>query len=566
MTAQISRRRLLALGAAMPLAGGITALLPGLSSPVSAAVIPSGATSFGIVAPTRIVDTRPDTLVNGFTRIDANTIRVPVAGHGGVPVGATAAVLNVTIANTVRSYVTVFPAGSPRPQASSVNVDGAGVVTANLVTVQLSASGEIDVFHQYPGDIIVDVSGAYSPATAAVSAGRFVGLAASARVLDTRESPMPVAAGSIKRVSLASVVPATATAVVVNLTITEPTGLGYWTAFAAGAAMPSSSNVNVGRLGQITANQAIIPVGAVESDRGIDVFSMAGGHLVVDVAGYFTGAADELSADGLFVPSAPTRVLDTRAVAKYGRLHAGWVAEFDFSGRPQAQAVAVNLTTAETRGAGFFTGYPARTVRPLASNLNATGRDEIVSNHAILRTSTDGVAVFAQTGGQLIVDVAGFYTGTPAATTTAAPDNVVPVGSPLNWRLVIPTIGVDATVVEGLGTNVTVDGNVGHADGTGLLGQDDKNILLFANRASNGSVFRNIHKLGDGDIIVFTGADGRTFQYVFARRDLTAPTSEAAYTASRAVPTESVSLVASSKSDFGPGSLDHYIVVSFTKT
>ena len=78
-----------------------------------------------------------------------------------------------------------------------------------------------------------------------------------------------------------------ATAVVVNLTVTESNGPGFWTAYVPGSAVPTASNVNTDEADQTRANQAILPI--VGNNRSIDVFSYSGGHLVVDVAGYFTG-------------------------------------------------------------------------------------------------------------------------------------------------------------------------------------------------------------------------------------------------------------------------------------
>ena len=87
-----------------------------------------------------------------------------VAGHGGVPANATAAVLNVTGVNTTApGYVTVYPSGTDLPTASNVNFDGAGQVMANMVTVKLGVDGSVDVYMQRKMDVAVDVSGAYVP-------------------------------------------------------------------------------------------------------------------------------------------------------------------------------------------------------------------------------------------------------------------------------------------------------------------------------------------------------------------------------------------------------------------
>ena len=78
-------------------------------------------------------------------------------------------------------------------------------------------------------------------------------------------------AGGSRVVAMPGNVPPDATAVVVNITITDGNA-GYWTAYAAGTPRPSTSNVNIDVGGRIVPNQAVVPV----SPAGIEVFSEAG--------------------------------------------------------------------------------------------------------------------------------------------------------------------------------------------------------------------------------------------------------------------------------------------------
>ena len=125
----------------------------------------------------------------------------------------------------------------------------------------------------------------------------FVPLTAPQRVLDTRpDSPVgpadllgQLAAGEIRDLPMLGVagVPGTGvTAVAVNVTavdIDRPTfvqALPTWRAAVGGY-----SNINTDQPNQIRANLAIVPIG----DKGsISLYSIAAGHLVVDVLGYFT--------------------------------------------------------------------------------------------------------------------------------------------------------------------------------------------------------------------------------------------------------------------------------------
>ena len=118
---------------------------------------------FFTLFPSRIVDTRNGT--GGFSSpiTAGGTMVVTVAGHGGVPaVGATAVIVNVTVANpTAASNLTIWPDLATRPTASDLNWV-AGQTVPNLVVVQLSAGGKIDIYNPFgTANVIVDVVGYY---------------------------------------------------------------------------------------------------------------------------------------------------------------------------------------------------------------------------------------------------------------------------------------------------------------------------------------------------------------------------------------------------------------------
>jgi SpoIID/LytB domain protein len=110
---------------------------------------------FAPLVPSRLVDTRPGGPVAG-----GSVVRVPTAGHGGVPANATAVVVNVAAADAGGpGYLTVFPCGTAPPLASNVNF-GAGGNVANLATVQLGG-GDVCVFTSTRTGIVVDAAGWY---------------------------------------------------------------------------------------------------------------------------------------------------------------------------------------------------------------------------------------------------------------------------------------------------------------------------------------------------------------------------------------------------------------------
>ena len=114
----------------------------------------------------------------------------------------------------------------------------------------------------------------------------------SARALDTRNGigspPGKVVKGATITVKIAGfgAVPAEgASAVVANLTLVDADGAGYVTAWPTGGARPDVSSLNAHRTGQVVANHITIPIGA---DGTISLYNDAGGHLLVDVTGWYT--------------------------------------------------------------------------------------------------------------------------------------------------------------------------------------------------------------------------------------------------------------------------------------
>jgi uncharacterized protein (DUF1501 family) len=109
------------------------------------------------LVPARLVDTR----ANGAGPYGPQTTRnLKVTGVGGVPANAGAVVCNVTSTQaTARSFLTVWPAGTPRPNASNVNtIPGDDV--PNLVIAKVGKQGEISIYnHAGTGHVIVDVMG-----------------------------------------------------------------------------------------------------------------------------------------------------------------------------------------------------------------------------------------------------------------------------------------------------------------------------------------------------------------------------------------------------------------------
>jgi hypothetical protein len=239
---------------------------------------PGGNARLFTVVPNRVLDTRD----SGTPVGSLQTIDVQIAGTARVPVGASAAVLNVTATEAVGpGYLTVFPSGRDLPLVSSVNFE-AGVPRPNSVIAPIGADGKIKIFANQQTHVIVDVMGWFGTAGQA----EYVEVP-STRLLDTRlpadTGPKLAAGGTIHLQVVGAVVPPNARSVVLNVTATETNGSGFLTVYPGNASRPLSSNLNY-VAGQTIPNAVIVGLGPTGT---VDIFSLAASHVVVDVVGYF---------------------------------------------------------------------------------------------------------------------------------------------------------------------------------------------------------------------------------------------------------------------------------------
>jgi hypothetical protein len=246
---------------------------------------PDGGGFVGLT-PKRLMDTREGL---GSRRLGAGgSARLKVTGAGAAPDNAVAVVLNVTVtAPAGPGFLSVYPAGIARPEASNLNYD-AGQTVANQVTVKVGG-GSIDVFSQSAADVVIDIMGWYAPGPPAP--GGFVPLA-PVRVMDSRliigdVSYDPLTDSVILHLASGfGGVPAGASAVSLNVTVVEPDLTSYLTVWPDGATRPLSSNLNFAA-GGIVPNAVAVGLGA---EGGVELYSPAFLELVADLGGYFTAA------------------------------------------------------------------------------------------------------------------------------------------------------------------------------------------------------------------------------------------------------------------------------------
>ncbi|MFD7624427.1 PKD domain-containing protein [Streptomyces sp. NPDC059851] len=259
------------------------------------------------------------------------------------------------------------------------------------------------------------------------------------RLLDTRSgigaAKAKVAPYTSARVKIAgnAKIPAGASAVALNVTVTNTTSGGHVTAFASGGKRPTTSNLNF-EPGQTVPNMVIVPVG---KDGYVELYN--GGwesvDLLADVTGYFTR-----SASSGYSPMTPTRFVDTREGlgTSWGQVPGQGTFGTQISGLRGVPggitAVALNVTVTNPREDGHLTVFPSDVQQvPTTSNLNFRA-GQTIANSVIVPVGADGsikVRNGAWAGVDVIVDVVGYYSpDSQGAYMSVAPNRMIDTRDP----------------------------------------------------------------------------------------------------------------------------------------
>jgi N-acetylneuraminic acid mutarotase len=376
--------------------------------------------------PTRIMDTRSG--LGGYsTPFGPATVRtLQIAGNGGVPAGASAVVLNVTVTDTTAaSYLTVWPDGVTQPTASNLNWV-AGLTIPNLVEVATGGDGKIALYNAYGNaDVIVDVEGyvgvmgVAKPHTTSPSLAGLYTPITPVRIMDTRSGiggyTTPFGPSQIRTLTVTGVggVPSTGvSAVILNVTVTDTTAASYLTVWPDGVAQPVASNLNW-VAGTTIPNRVMVPAG---NGGAIDIYNLAGdADVIVDVNGWFTDSSG--SVGSTFTGTTPTRILDTR----FGT--GGYSTSFGpnttrlltIGGVPpvptNATAVVLNVTVTDTSAASYLTVWPGDIGSPpVVSDLNWVAGDTVPNLVVVKLGSNQAINIYNLAGTtDVIVDVVGWY-------------------------------------------------------------------------------------------------------------------------------------------------------------
>ncbi|MFD0570599.1 N-acetylmuramoyl-L-alanine amidase [Kitasatospora gansuensis] len=369
---------------------------------LTVATVPPAA-GYTPVGPKRLMDTREG--LGGSTRLGgAGTASLQVTGgNTGVPADATAVILNVTaVSPSQGGYVTVYPDGQPRPVASNLNFTVSQIVP-NLVVVPV-VNGKVNFFNAAGTvDLLADITGYYSPS----GSSKFTS-AGPARLLDTRSSGAVGPNSSVTlQVSGREGVPADATGVILNVTVTEPSTTGFLTVYPHGTSRPGVSNLNF-TPGQTVPNLVMVPL----VDGKVDFYNPAGTvQVIADITGYYSPGGSSK-----FTSAGPTRLLDTReGLGGSTRLGPDGVATLQVAGKaglPDSgvTAVVLNVTSVNGSSPGYVTVYPDGTPRPEVSNLNFLA-NQVIPNLVVVPVVNGKVNFFNKAGTiDLIADITGYYT------------------------------------------------------------------------------------------------------------------------------------------------------------
>jgi hypothetical protein len=161
-------------------------------------------------------------------------------------------------------------------------------------------------------------------------------------------------------------------------------------------------------------------------------------RLILTIAAVLTLATSafaqlgSLSADLVFTPITPCRILDTRLMAGgagtpipaggISSYYAGGVSNFVASGGSATNcglqtaglniaAVAINFVAVSPSAAGYITVFPFGGVQPTASTLNYTA-GEVVANSAIVKVSqvsSTAMSIYSLATTHVVADVTGYY-------------------------------------------------------------------------------------------------------------------------------------------------------------
>lgn len=195
-----------------------------------------------------------------------------------------------------------------------------------------------------------------------------------------------------------------------NVTVTNPTGVGYLTIFPPDAPRPSTSSINF-TPGQTVANLVVL---GTDGDNGFNIYNSGGmTQVVVDVLSVFAGNtySHSLEASGRYVALNPTRVLDTRLDGD-GKVAGDVYFPLPFRQDLGINGALINLTVAEPEANGYFVAWPEGQGFPSTSNVNFAPGNTVANLIGVGTGGPHNAVNLGNVGGpaHMIVDLQGVFT------------------------------------------------------------------------------------------------------------------------------------------------------------
>jgi hypothetical protein len=379
--------------------------------------------------PCRILETRQEYNFQGrtgpfgppsLTQAETRTLNPRLSTLCPVPPTAKAYALNVTLVprnGAAADYVTLYPAGDPRPAFWTVRAPD-GITVANSAIVRAGTTdGAISVYSSNATDLLIDVFGYFTDD--ANTPGFTYYPLTPCRVVDTRSEYRPLTGPfgpptippsqrrtfTFPQATQYCQIPPGARAYSLTLTVAPSGPLQYLTAWPSGGAQPNVSSIN-SPAGRTLANSLLIPSSPA---GGIDVYVFDRSDVIIDITGYF---APDDGATGLFYfPVTQCRLHDSQfadeqsktiPIPSLGALCTGIPAT--------AKGYLINATALP---AGFpmpfLTAYPTGATRPNASMLNAF-QGQTVTNASIIPAGPAGaIDIFAYRRSQVVIELSGYF-------------------------------------------------------------------------------------------------------------------------------------------------------------
>lgn len=314
---------------------------------------PRGASGGRLVPlnPRRVLDTAESQGAAGPLPADGQ-VELTIAGQAGVPLGASAALLQLTATEgTPPGIVTAWATGAGGTDAPALVVPPAGWATSNLVLAPLSSQGKLTLRTTAPVNLTAELVGWLTGDRAAEVTTGLVLPTEPVRVFDAAGSPLEP---GYRRDATMDGAPAGVGAALVAASVENPSDAGSFTVYAAGTPRPGVPTGPLQAAGQSTTTPALVRLNA---DHAFSVTTDAITGLAVDRLAWVL--TNPVPVDPAVPPVAPD-LSGTPARADFDAAINGFLSSRGLRGASVAVAKEGRLVYARAYGAMDDAGAPVR--------------------------------------------------------------------------------------------------------------------------------------------------------------------------------------------------------------